>query len=47
MFVVAYENCVGVKTIERFVDENDEPYKALADRYLQIGCSVMSPTQID
>ena len=41
--VVAYENCVGVKAIERFVDENDEPYKALADRYLQIGCSVMSP----
>lgn len=41
--VVAYENCIGVKTAERFVDENEEPYKALADRYLQIGCSVMTP----
>ena len=41
--VVAYENCMGAKTAERLVDENDEPYKAIADRYLQIGCSVMTP----
>lgn len=41
--VVAFENCTGVKKLERFVDENEEPYKALADRYLGIGCSVMSP----
>lgn len=41
--VVAYENCIGVKTADRLVDENEEPYKAIADRYLQIGCSVMTP----
>jgi benzoyl-CoA reductase/2-hydroxyglutaryl-CoA dehydratase subunit BcrC/BadD/HgdB len=41
--VVVYENCTGVKPAERLVDENAEPYKAIADRYLQIGCSVMTP----
>ncbi|ACL21927.1 double-cubane-cluster-containing anaerobic reductase [Desulfitobacterium hafniense] len=41
--VVAYENCIGVKPVERLVDETIDPYKALADRYLQIGCSVMTP----
>jgi len=41
--VVAYENCMGVKPAERLVDENEEPYKAIADRYLEIGCSVMTP----
>ena len=43
--VVAYENCIGLKTAERLVDENEDPYKAIADRYLQIGCSVMTPDQ--
>ena len=41
--VVGYENCIGAKTVDKLVDENEEPYKALADRYLQIGCSVMTP----
>ena len=41
--VVAYENCIGVKPAERLIDENVEPYRAIADRYLQIGCSVMTP----
>ena len=41
--VVAYENCVGIKPVELLVDECDEPYKAIADKYLQIGCSVMTP----
>ncbi|MDR1702417.1 MAG: 2-hydroxyacyl-CoA dehydratase family protein [Sporomusaceae bacterium] len=41
--VVAYENCIGVKPVEQLVDENAEPYQALADRYLQIGCSIMTP----
>ena len=41
--VVVYENCIGVKPAELLVDENEEPYKAIADRYLQIGCSVMTP----
>lgn len=41
--VVAYENCIGIKPAERLVDETQEPYKAIADRYLQIGCSIMTP----
>jgi len=41
--VVAYENCVGIKSVELLVDETEEPYKAIADKYLQIGCSVMTP----
>lgn len=41
--VVAYENCIGIKPAELLVDENEEPYKAIADRYLKIGCSVMTP----
>lgn len=41
--VVAYENCMGIKPVELLVDENEEPYKAIADKYLQIGCSVMTP----
>lgn len=42
--VVAYENCIGIKPVERLVDETmDDPYRAIADRYLQIGCSVMTP----
>jgi len=34
--VVAYENCSGVKSVDRLVDECIDPYKAIADRYLQI-----------
>ncbi|MDD2217247.1 MAG: double-cubane-cluster-containing anaerobic reductase [Eubacteriales bacterium] len=41
--VVAYENCIGVKPADRLVDEEGDPYKALAERYLNIGCSVMTP----
>lgn len=41
--VVAYENCIGIKPAELQVDENEEPYKAIADRHLKIGCSVMTP----
>jgi len=41
--VIAYENCIGVKPVELLVDEAEELYKAIADKYLQIGCSVMSP----
>lgn len=43
--VVVYENCIGAKPAEMLVDEQAEPYRAIADRYLQIGCSVMSPNQ--
>ncbi|MEL1135572.1 double-cubane-cluster-containing anaerobic reductase [Desulfitobacterium sp. THU1] len=41
--VVAYENCIGIKPIENLVDETIDPYQAIADRYLKIGCSVMTP----
>jgi benzoyl-CoA reductase/2-hydroxyglutaryl-CoA dehydratase subunit BcrC/BadD/HgdB len=43
--VVAYENCTGAKQYDRLVDESKEPYRALAERYLDIGCAVMSPDQ--
>ncbi len=42
--VVALENCTGAKTYDRLVDEDaDDLYQALAERYLSIGCSVMTP----
>ncbi len=42
--VVTYENCTGAKSIDKLVDEeNSDVYDALARRYLNIGCSVMTP----
>ncbi len=42
--VVVFENCSGAKSIEELVDEtNPDVYEALAKRYLNIGCSCMSP----
>lgn len=42
--VVTYENCTGAKSIDKLVDEeNPDVYDALAKRYLNIGCSVMTP----
>ncbi len=42
--VVTYENCNGAKSIDKLVDEdNPDVYDALARRYLEIGCSVMTP----
>lgn len=42
--VVFYENCMGAKAVEDLVDENNEDiYGALAEKYLKIGCSCMSP----
>jgi benzoyl-CoA reductase/2-hydroxyglutaryl-CoA dehydratase subunit BcrC/BadD/HgdB len=41
--VVAYENCGGVKSVDRLVDETIDPCRAIAERYLQIGCSIMTP----
>jgi benzoyl-CoA reductase/2-hydroxyglutaryl-CoA dehydratase subunit BcrC/BadD/HgdB len=40
--VVAFENCSGYKQTFR-VDEDKDPIKALAEQYLAIPCSVMSP----
>jgi len=42
--VVFYENCMGAKAVEDLVDENNEDvFDALAEKYLKIGCSCMSP----
>ena len=41
--VVVFENCTGAKQFDRQVDEEAAPLEALADYYLAIGCSVMSP----
>lgn len=44
--VVAFENCSGPRTQMDLVDETmDDPYRALARRYLGISCSVMSPNR--
>jgi benzoyl-CoA reductase/2-hydroxyglutaryl-CoA dehydratase subunit BcrC/BadD/HgdB len=41
--VVAYENCNGAKRLDRLIDEKSDPITGIADYYLQIGCSVMTP----
>ncbi len=42
--VVTFENCTGAKTYDTLVDEDAEDiYDAIARRYLDIGCSVMTP----
>ena len=42
--VVVFENCSGAKSFDKLVDE-DAPdiYRAIAARYVSIGCSVMTP----
>ena len=38
------KNCSGAKSIDKLVDEDtDDIYQAIAERYLSIGCSVMTP----
>ena len=42
--IVAMENCVGAKQYDRLIDEDAaDIWEAVAYRYLQIGCSVMTP----
>ena len=41
--VVCFENCVGTKNFEMLVDEDKEPIDAIAERYLNIPCSIMTP----
>lgn len=42
--IVAFENCTGAKAVDRLVDESHpDIYQALAERYLAIGCSIMTP----
>lgn len=42
--VVCMENCGGIKPARRMVDtEKEDIVEAIAERYLEIGCAVMSP----
>ncbi len=42
--IVAFENCTGAKAIDELVDENNpDIYEAIARKYLNIGCSCMTP----
>lgn len=42
--VVAFESCSGAKSMDRLIDEEDpDPYMAMAKRYLNIGCAIMTP----
>lgn len=41
-----YENCFGYKSFDRLVDDSaDDIIGVIADRYLDIGCSVMTPNE--
>jgi len=41
--VVALENCSGYKSLDIMVDEEKDPITALAEKYLAIPCSCMTP----
>lgn len=43
--VVCFENCTGVKALECVDEDNPDVYDALARKYLNIGCSCMSPNK--
>ena len=41
--IVGMENCTGAKSIYSLVDETEDPYLAIARRYLELPCSCMTP----
>lgn len=41
--VVGFDSCSGLRTQMTLIDENEEPIKAIARKYLKTNCSVMSP----
>jgi len=41
--IVGFENCSGPREQKDMVDENKDPLLALAEKYLRVNCSVMSP----
>jgi len=45
--VVCFESCSGIKVMEYLVDEDEhrDPMEAIAERYLRIPCSCMSPNK--
>ena len=40
---VCADNCAGPRAQKFMIDEDAEPYRAIAERYLKINCSVMTP----
>ena len=45
--VVCQENCIGIKHMYQMIDEKaDNIMRAITDRYLKIGCSVMTPNAV-
>lgn len=45
--VVCFENCAGIKAAYQMVDEEAEDImEAIAERYLNIGCAVMTPNTL-
>lgn len=41
--VCAMESCGGLKTVGDLVDENKDPWEALAEHYIQVACPCMAP----
>jgi len=41
--VVCFENCSGLKSKNTLIDEDKDPIDAIAEKYLKIPCSCMSP----
>jgi benzoyl-CoA reductase/2-hydroxyglutaryl-CoA dehydratase subunit BcrC/BadD/HgdB len=43
--VVCQENCTSLKPLDLIVDEQGDPLRALAERYLRTPCSCLTPNQ--
>jgi benzoyl-CoA reductase/2-hydroxyglutaryl-CoA dehydratase subunit BcrC/BadD/HgdB len=43
--IVVEESCTGTRSFWDLVDEQKDPWTALAERYLKIPCSCMTPNQ--
>jgi benzoyl-CoA reductase/2-hydroxyglutaryl-CoA dehydratase subunit BcrC/BadD/HgdB len=41
--IVVEENCTGTRSFWDLVDESKNPWRALAERYLEIPCACMTP----
>lgn len=41
--IVVFENCSGIREKLELIDENMDPMEAIAKKYLNVSCSVMSP----
>ena len=41
--IVVEESCTGTRSFWDFVDQNKDPWEALAERYLEIPCACMTP----